>query len=358
MDGGQRALWLGLAASGLVAASGLGAAPVRAQVTGGSFGGGEWDEAGDGTSAPSPSGGGGSGGYWGGSSGSGSSAGSGGSSDPPRDDPWARPPRSGGEPTDPRVQVALLVLMGSGFLAFVLVTAFRGWRERRRLAADVSVSVYSVGIDTGARRAVQGVLRDLAEAIDTRDATGRRDSMATVAAAVWAKSEGWAYVGGRAGEPEAKGLAQVTFLEIATDLRSRFRHETVRAAGEAVGPSAPAGLTARPEEGEGFCVVSMVVASRGELPAPGERRDPMVQALDGLDAVTAGELVAFEVIWSPSEERDRMSSAELEVLYPELHRLEGAVAGRVHCRYCGAAFARELERCPGCSAPAQEPVGG
>jgi len=63
-------------------------------------------------------------------------------------------------------------------------------------------------------------------------------------------------------------------------------------------------------------------------------------------------LIALEVIWSPSAENDRLSSVELEVLYPELHRVaENTMIGRVFCGFCAAPYPAELQRCPSCGAP-------
>ena len=60
----------------------------------------------------------------------------------------------------------------------------------------------------------------------------------------------------------------------------------------------------------------------------------------------------MEVIWSPAEELDRMSSLELEAKYPELQRLDDAAAlGRVACGYCRAPFPGDLAQCPACGAP-------
>ena len=82
------------------------------------------------------------------------------------------------------------------------------------------------------------------------------------------------------------------------------------------------------------------------------------QSCDGQEGLTAVEAFqslrapeGLELIWSPSEPGDRMSSAELEVLYPELARLDASV-GRVACSHCAAVFARELGTCPACGAPA------
>lgn len=56
-----------------------------------------------------------------------------------------------------------------------------------------------------------------------------------------------------------------------------------------------------------------------------------------------------------SVETDRMSTAELEVLYPELRRIEEhTIGGRVFCGYCGSPFAQELSRCPHCGGPAAD----
>jgi len=330
-----------------------------AQSTGGSFGAGDWGESeSSGTRRTAPTVGGGSGGYWGGggssSSGSvgGSSTGSGtGSGDdydpfPHRTerDRRERGPRSTGEIV---WEVLIFSTFGLGMLFGVGGPALRAARRRRLLASDVRVAVYGVSVDGGARREVQEALRRVADSMDTRYPVDRRDLMATLAAVMGGHSEHWAHVGGRLGALEPKGEAQSTFQEQVAELRARFRYQTVGTGATSAGRLAP-----RPEEGEGFCVVSLVVASHGELPAPDHRREGMERTLDALDQVEPLELVAFEIIWSPSEDADRMSSAELETLYPELTRLAGASAGAVHCGYCGARFARELGRCPTCTAPA------
>jgi hypothetical protein len=62
------------------------------------------------------------------------------------------------------------------------------------------------------------------------------------------------------------------------------------------------------------------------------------------------------VIWTPAEENDRMSSAELEARYPSLTKLPSRpAAGRVFCTYCRGPFAAELPKCPHCGAPKPEP---
>lgn len=138
------------------------------------------------------------------------------------------------------------------------------------------------------------------------------------------------------------------FRATAQELRSRFRHET-----RGRGAAAPE-LRAHAEEGDGFVVVSMVLADRSALPSIPSPRDA-AEVSTALERIlpTRGGLTAIDVIWSPSEELDRMSSAELETLYPELTRLPGAIVGERHCAACGARHAAELARCPACGAPAR-----
>ncbi|MEZ4252764.1 MAG: DUF1517 domain-containing protein [Polyangiales bacterium] len=140
-------------------------------------------------------------------------------------------------------------------------------------------------------------------------------------------------------ERHRRAAGRSRFHALTQDLRARFKHETVGA-----GHRAPAYAAGR-EEGEGLVVVSLLVT--------GEPTKPLPTTLDlaaALDAFEARGPLGVELIWSPSEPEDRMSSAELETLYPELTPLSAQV-GRVACRMCGALHARELGRCPACGAP-------
>jgi uncharacterized membrane protein len=145
--------------------------------------------------------------------------------------------------------------------------------------------------------------------------------------------------------------AEGRFAQLATDLRARFAEETVNQAyRQHYGQMRP-----RREEGEGLVVVSLVVGAMTHLPAlPGRLdREAVRHALSTSLPDRPADLVALEVIWSPSDDADRMSSAELEMFYPELQRLDDAGAvGRLSCSYCRAVYPGELGRCPGCGAPA------
>ena len=115
-------------------------------------------------------------------------------------------------------------------------------------------------------------------------------------------------------------------------------------------------LRAHPHEGEGVVVVTLVVAARRELTDVARATDAseLGELLSELRAL-GDDLVALEVIWSPSADADRLSTAELTALYPDLARLDDrSVGGRVFCDHCRGPYAHELGACPHCGAPSPD----
>ncbi|MEM9069432.1 MAG: DUF1517 domain-containing protein [Myxococcota bacterium] len=139
--------------------------------------------------------------------------------------------------------------------------------------------------------------------------------------------------------------AEERFFAMASDLESRYRYDPAR------GDRGP-DRSPRPEEGEGFVVVSLVLGSTRRMPELPAHFDlsALSDALRGSLSISARELVAVKVIWSPAMDHDRMSSAELVGVYPELLPFTAGL-GRVACTHCRAIYAGELERCPACGAP-------
>lgn len=143
------------------------------------------------------------------------------------------------------------------------------------------------------------------------------------------------------------GKAREAFTQLADDARTSFRQELVRDVDGVVTEAEAVGVSARAHEGDGV-VVSVIVAARRDLfnlrvERPGE-----------ITALQSRELVAFEVIWSPAAEQDRMSTAELEARCPTLVSLGGGLFGRVFCTYCAGPYTAELAKCPHCGAPSAQ----
>ncbi|MCA9609992.1 MAG: DUF1517 domain-containing protein [Myxococcales bacterium] len=200
------------------------------------------------------------------------------------------------------------------------------WTARARIQEELARAAASFGPGAGGRRVASA---ETARALASACGAARYGAFQTFR--------------GKAAEAEAR------FQRIATDLRARYRHETAGA--RAAGPIPE--VRARADEGEGLVVVTMIVGWNGHMPRLPARLDPgaAAAAFAGLSP-TGPEVVALEVIWSPALDQDRMSSAELEMLYPELVRLDaGTDVGRFSCTFCHAVYPSELGQCPACGAP-------
>lgn len=378
----------------------LAASPALAQATGGSFGGGSFGRSSSGSSAgptesrrpPST---------WSG----GSSRGSGPGTAPglPSAEPrWpsAEPgwpstgsrrldhsPRSGFESSDepPSSTERAKASDGGGLgwfgtccccfgaVALLLVASAyalsrqRGWvraleqlfdlRSRHYAGPDAMyVSQLSLGIDWRARRQIQDALTRLAETGDTATPQGLAKLLRETVLALRRAELSWLYAAHEEPEgPLSPQVAEQRFRSLAANARAAFKHELVRNADGHVTSAAAPALQAKASEGEGVVVVHVLVAAYRPLVTVQSNDGRAIRrALDNRAALTADELGALEVIWSPAAEDDRMSTAELEQLYPNLRLIDpNSIAGRTFCSYCRGPFAMELLECPHCGAPAE-----
>ncbi|MDP3216554.1 MAG: DUF1517 domain-containing protein [Deltaproteobacteria bacterium] len=282
----------------------------------------------------------------------------------------------GGEATLPTVGPRTRRRVGAGMyayglaallvLAYVLRRAWRRWQQpdayARRSAAfpgtapsedgpRATLRVLTVAIDWTRRAAVQKALAAQAGRHDLSTAQGMFASWVDVRAILRESRRAIRYVGWQH-ELVPVSDAGRRFEALADDLRGRYVLETVREAVRTAGPTAGP----RREEGGGLVVVSVVVGIDGaRKPLPGvQSAETLKQVLGSLGGTDAEALVALRTVWSPTDEGDRLSSAELEALYPTLHRLDDGV-GRVVCAHCRAVWARELGCCPSCGATAASP---
>ncbi len=223
------------------------------------------------------------------------------------------------------------------------------------MTPQVALRRVSVGLAAGRRREVQSELEAL-QARFPNDAyplamAARDLLLRTLNDAVY----GFVELGERP-ESEAEG----TFTRTADDLRGRYTVERIQNDLRL----AELQMQAQREEGEGLVVVSLLVALRGAMPAPpiSPDRHGVAAALQSLQCAPH-DLLALEIVWSPAQDTDRMSSAELEVVYPELRRLDAQAAyGRVTCGHCAACGvrrrARPVPRACGAPAPRLTPARG
>jgi len=216
------------------------------------------------------------------------------------------------------------------------------------------VTALSIGLDWRSRKQLQEQLKRLAESGDTRSPAGLAQLLSETVLALRRNEISWLYANYRDEGGLAPQNAQPTFARIAQDFRARFQSEIVRgASGQLQAQDAPA-MRARSDEGEGTVVVTIVLATR--RPVQGFMVSDATQiraALSDRGALQGAQMVALEVIWSPAAENDRMSTAELETVYPDLKLIDpNSIAGRIFCAYCNGPFAAELLNCTHCGAPA------
>lgn len=222
------------------------------------------------------------------------------------------------------------------------------------LATSMDVAGIVLAIDWHARREVQAKLAKLARKGDTSSPEGLARLAHATALTLKDAEVSWLYGAALSTPPVAASEAERLFRATSADVRGRFRHELIRNADGSTRVTAAPEQRASREEGEGVVVVTLLVAARRRLTDVTNGADAVQlhQVLDQVMGLDARTIAVLEVIWSPAEENDRMSTAELEVLYPELRRLdERSVVGRHFCAHCAAPFARELRRCPHCGAP-------
>jgi uncharacterized membrane protein len=234
--------------------------------------------------------------------------------------------------------------------ALILFFAVRYWLSQHKVDPepspyDFEVRRVSVGLDWSVRPAVQAALEQAASEIDASTEHGRLYVLQRVRDVLRAHLQGVRYAAfvSRRAAPEP---AQEIFDSTAASLNARYDQNTISNQRR----NAPPDVTARSEEGEGFVVVSVLVASSSALPTlpSWPSRESIDGALITIVPPSASALVGLEVVWSPSIDQDRLSSAELESLYPELVRVGTTPPGRVVCRHCRCVSAQELGECPSC----------
>jgi len=227
-------------------------------------------------------------------------------------------------------------------------------REREPSAAfglGVDLAIVSVALDARARPFVQRRLDVIATSAELDNPLGRARALRQTLDVLRTTRGSWAYGVVRDTVPMDPEHAEPSFARVVSDYRARYRDELRRAdAGGSV--SRVAGTyRMRSDEGEGLVVVTLALARWGTFPdTHATGIDAIEHALARAAEVAPDELVAFEVIWSPADDADRMSSHELQTIYPELQPLAVERFGAETCAHCGTSFARELPRCPLCGA--------
>ncbi|MBX7194208.1 MAG: DUF1517 domain-containing protein [Sandaracinaceae bacterium] len=222
---------------------------------------------------------------------------------------------------------------------------------------EVDLTEVRIALDGRARSYLQRELMEQGRRADTRTKAGLVALLRVVVRALKQSSSAWIYAGAKNFRPMSSILAEATFKRLAGEARAKFTHELLRKDASGLREGEGHGVVRSAErEGEGVVLVTLIVAASREIKDfEATSVAELVNVLDDLAALTDQSLVAVEISWLPAEESDRMSTATLEALHPDMKKLPGATGGRLFCTYCKGPFAAELPKCPHCGAP-REPA--
>jgi uncharacterized membrane protein len=224
---------------------------------------------------------------------------------------------------------SLLIMMA---IAAYLFRAFRNTFGDSELGGanenpKISIAQVRVGLMAQARN-LQLDLDRIAFNADTNTETGRAKVLQEVSLSLLRHPEYWVYGSAATELPKLNG-AETVFNRLAMSERSKFATETLTnmngkvasptltATGQLV-PQTPAELVAMNSDAE-YVVVTLLVATQAKLNLPKiNSESDMKQALQQIGSLAAQGLLAIEVVWTPQEDGDSLSSDDIMAHYPDL----------------------------------------
>ena len=217
----------------------------------------------------------------------------------------------------------------------------------------VDVTMLRIVLDARARGAVQAALERLGTTAATGSAEGRVRMLNEVAILLRRNRAAWVY-GAVSNHPMAtQDSARTTFQAHVAAARSTYRDETIRNIDGEVSRAESNAVPAS-AEGPGLVMVSVMVAARRELVTVDRigNGEGLRRALEALSNLTPTSLIAVEVVWTPSDPDDRMTSAEVERLLAgaTYAKIDGALVGVAVCDFCQGLYPAEAFACVHCGA--------
>lgn len=209
--------------------------------------------------------------------------------------------------------------------------------NRSPLWNQVDITALRIALDFRARIYVERRFRELGRGADARRKEGLVVLVRALSQAIEEARVAWL-------------CASVTNFHPMSPVDAEARFRELQAATRA-------GQKLRPTEAsEGVAVLTVLVAAQHELAdIRADDANQLALALQGLRGLEAHELVAADMVWSPSREGSHMSPDELRERHPELVRIaEHSIGARVFCGRCRAPYPRSERQCPSCRDPNPE----
>jgi uncharacterized membrane protein len=188
----------------------------------------------------------------------------------------------------------------------------------------ISVARVQVGLLANART-LQTDFDRIAKSADTGSSEGLAQVLQETTLSLMRHPEYWVY--GAAENQQARlEAAEAQFNRLALAERSKFSEETLsnvnnqlrQASQSALVKAEPGGELVQAAPGE-YIVVTLLVATQNklQLPAVNNTQD-LRRALSQVGAIPSEQLLAVEVLWTPQDENDTLSSEDLLTEYPDL----------------------------------------
>jgi len=185
----------------------------------------------------------------------------------------------------------------------------------------VAVVRLQVGL-LGLARSLQVELDDISAKADTSTPSGLHYVLTETVLALLRHPEYAVYGASGCATREGPAAAEAKFNELSLEERGKVAAETVVNVGGRRRRAASAGPPAADGGRNEFLVVTILVAADAPLKLPPVTSlAELSTALKRLGAVPRSALQAVEVLWTPSEEGDVLTQAELSAAYPLLNSL-------------------------------------
>lgn len=223
---------------------------------------------------------------------------------------------------------------GGGGATFVLLFALAliaaaSLQQQREISAGglelggdkVAVVRLQVGL-LGLARSLQVELDDISAKADTSTPSGLHYVLTETVLALLRHPEYAVYGASGSATRDGPAAAEAKFNELSLEERGKVAAETVVNVGGRRRRAALAGPPAADGGRNEFLVVTILVAADAPLKLPPVTSlAELSTALKRLGAVPRSALQAVEVLWTPSEEGDVLTQAELSAAYPLLNSL-------------------------------------
>ena len=210
-----------------------------------------------------------------------------------------------------------------------LLQSFRragGSEEELEYGSNPTVSVARIQVGLLAEaRGLQAELDQLAFKADTGTATGRAQVLQEATLSLLRHPEYWKYAGTQS-QQAALNSAEAKFNQLALGERAKFTEETLSNFNSEVKKASSSALTLEEKGGDlltqapgEYIVVTIVVGTLGKLQLPVVRTtEDLRQALRQIGGIGSEQLLAVEVLWTPQESGDTLTSDDMVAGYPDL----------------------------------------